>query len=519
MNVNEAIELLKPFKAMPLEAVACLRKNWVEAEPLLLAELDRHIEDPYTEDTAFFFYAMFLCAEQRCEAAFERYVTLCRMPKLFQNILLGDVLCESMNSLLYNTCSNRFDKLKELVEDPTVNEYARSAALEALQAFALEGTLSREEIESYCLDLLGHKLEQEQSYVWVQTATLAEQFQLKKALPLIKMACDSYWIDSFFDSYEDMEKRFKSGTARKPPCLKLIATEDELHGFAENWAIENPILSEAALLSEAQRETRKQRMKNGKEPRRNDKCPCGSGKKYKKCCIVKGLTLGDENPAPKNTADEWIEAGYYFIRQYDMPETYICWNKSWKEALKLIPPTVQNPADTVCDTFFNAPESFADWMEDFLIFFQDNLNNYLSYSKDALTFIDEAQSRFPKMNSRFNNAFIRARIDILLLTGKTEQAFECLKAEQKNSSDPAYWFQYEVEIITDEPQQYGLATDWTGALERITTAKGMATDDDQKELLTEEETRLKRVLQCEAIERKQRAAMLRQLNAEQLELF
>ena len=24
-----------------------------------------------------------------------------------------------------------------------------------------------------------------------------------------------------------------------------------------------------------------------KEPRRNDECPCGSGKKYKRCCMIK----------------------------------------------------------------------------------------------------------------------------------------------------------------------------------------------------------------------------------------
>lgn len=23
------------------------------------------------------------------------------------------------------------------------------------------------------------------------------------------------------------------------------------------------------------------------QPERNDKCPCGSGKKYKKCCLIK----------------------------------------------------------------------------------------------------------------------------------------------------------------------------------------------------------------------------------------
>ena len=31
-------------------------------------------------------------------------------------------------------------------------------------------------------------------------------------------------------------------------------------------------------------------VKEGKEPGRNDPCPCGSGKKYKKCCALKEAT-------------------------------------------------------------------------------------------------------------------------------------------------------------------------------------------------------------------------------------
>lgn len=32
-------------------------------------------------------------------------------------------------------------------------------------------------------------------------------------------------------------------------------------------------------------------VKENKEPGRNDKCPCGSGKKYKNCCMLK-----EDNP-------------------------------------------------------------------------------------------------------------------------------------------------------------------------------------------------------------------------------
>ncbi len=37
----------------------------------------------------------------------------------------------------------------------------------------------------------------------------------------------------------------------------------------------------------------------GKSPGRNDPCPCGSGKKYKKCCLEKETVAPDLAPRPK----------------------------------------------------------------------------------------------------------------------------------------------------------------------------------------------------------------------------
>jgi uncharacterized protein YecA (UPF0149 family) len=31
-------------------------------------------------------------------------------------------------------------------------------------------------------------------------------------------------------------------------------------------------------------------VRSGPQPGRNDPCPCGSGKKYKKCCLINGAT-------------------------------------------------------------------------------------------------------------------------------------------------------------------------------------------------------------------------------------
>lgn len=46
------------------------------------------------------------------------------------------------------------------------------------------------------------------------------------------------------------------------------------------------------------------------KPGRNDPCPCGSGKKFKKCCLDK-----PHQPSPELLAD--LELGQQRIREYE----------------------------------------------------------------------------------------------------------------------------------------------------------------------------------------------------------
>lgn len=190
MTIETALDALKPHHSrIPTDALEFIRSNWNEAEPLLLAELDRRIVGPLkTEQSALFLYALFLCAELRCEAAFDRYLRILRLPNLLLDSLIGDILTENMKEMLARTCGVRVKPLKALVEDETVNEFARSAVLQALQNMVAVGSLAHEEMAEYCIDLLTHRLERHPSYVWDAAVTMAEQLHLTEALPLIETA-------------------------------------------------------------------------------------------------------------------------------------------------------------------------------------------------------------------------------------------------------------------------------------------------------------------------------------------
>lgn len=85
------------------------------------------------------------------------------------------------------------------------------------------------------------------------------------------MDLDSITEDSELEFKIDLEKLFFN---------MLKAEADYLYGLSQ-W---NSILSEDKQLEILKDYRRSRIVKKEKEPGRNDPCPCGSGKKYKKCC-------------------------------------------------------------------------------------------------------------------------------------------------------------------------------------------------------------------------------------------
>ena len=503
MKLNEAIEMLKPFKRqVPVDALQVLRDNWVEAEPLLLAELDRCIENTLCADeSALFLYALYLCAEMRSEAAFGRYVRMCRMPYFLQDHLLDDAICESMGGLLLHTCAGRFDVLKSVIEDATLNEFARSAALEALTHLAVDGDFSREEAEAYCIDLLSHKLEQQSSFVWNQVVTMALILRVQRAAKLIEWVYDVGLADSEFDSVGDVQKSLREGDFDNER-RGIGSTEENIRMYASHWEEEwAGVPSEAELLAEPKKIMRRSRVAQGKGPGRNEPCPCGSGKKYKKCCISVGLMTEldaevDIQPVAKNKADEWIAAGYFYQEEGDPRKTFFCWRNAWKEAVQILPPDCKDPDDEACDELFVGCEYFSGWLQDYLLFLEKHVSWGLEMLLDGQVYVQEVLNRFPEMEINFWAYFEQARIKFLLWTGETEKAFAELEMLKAESDYPVVWLEFESSLFGWDIREYNLKTDFNRVLHLLEEAREQESCVKSKALFAKKIMKVKGLLKA-----------------------
>ncbi len=141
----------------------------------------------------------------------------------------------------------------------------------------------------YFKDLFQGKLERKFSHVWNGLVACCTRMYPEEVIDEIKRAYEDDLVDSFFVSFEDVEKALSSGQEKtlndivERDRFKLI--EDTISEM-EWWSCFNQ-----ERKHRRRRSKKIQKIVSGnipvvnkeEKPGRNDPCWCGSGKKYKKC--------------------------------------------------------------------------------------------------------------------------------------------------------------------------------------------------------------------------------------------
>ena len=128
---------------------------------------------------------------------------------------------------------------------------------------------------AYFRELISEKLEREENFVWSSVACLTADLDASELVPLLRQPYDDEWIDPFAIEWDEIENPanfstltpFEDFRERHPPITD-VASETRWWGGYARTAPEPPPKPAVA----------------DAKPGRNDQCPCGSGKKYKKCC-------------------------------------------------------------------------------------------------------------------------------------------------------------------------------------------------------------------------------------------
>jgi hypothetical protein len=182
----------------------------------------------------------------------------------------GDWITEDMPYVLAAFGPGGFDTLASMVADTSLDEYVRDGAARALVIISQE----HPEIKSRSVEVLKKAItdEGDESARSILADTLAE-FKDVDALPFIEDLFKKEMIDTAHVDYDTVLDIY----AGKFDHLQRFVPRDPLDIFIprqDNFYRKNNPLPKSV-------ERHAGKTKVG----RNDPCPCGSGRKFKKCCL------------------------------------------------------------------------------------------------------------------------------------------------------------------------------------------------------------------------------------------
>ena len=298
MTIPEILKELEPYTGrFPMKAMNAAIEQREAITPELLRVLEAVVENPLAfarrQDYILHLFALFLLAQFREKRAYAPIAKMFSAPGETPFDLAGDTAGDGLKRILGSVYDGNPGPLHGLVESEEVNEYVRSAAIEAFLVLEHSGQMTRDEVVGYFRSLFHGKLQRQHSFAWDGLVCSVADLPAPELLEEVRQAYADGLIDSTVAHLEGIERDL---VAPKPwhreqhriitDAIKEMEWWSSFH-LDESWPKKLPE-AEVPLPLSAQPPPAKYVTPQPfiREPKigRNDPCPCGSGKKYKKCC-------------------------------------------------------------------------------------------------------------------------------------------------------------------------------------------------------------------------------------------
>ncbi len=291
MNIETVINELSHYQkgVFPRKALEAAIEQQQTITPRLLDYLERIAADPQQmidgDDTDLVMFAVYLLAQFREPQAYPLIVKLVSCDSETVDYLLGDVITESLGRILASVCDGDLQPLKKLVESNRANEYVRSAALHSFVTLYSENAISRDEILAFFKAMFRQHPLREENHIWNSLCHLSEGFRFVELLPDIRRAFEDNLTDRQYSALEDYEEGIQKTDG---DGLEVFAYDKgyitDTIAELQSWACFRPEPARPAASKVTRQDYPGTFVHDQPKVGRNDPCPCGSGKKFKKCC-------------------------------------------------------------------------------------------------------------------------------------------------------------------------------------------------------------------------------------------
>lgn len=238
---------------------------------------------------SFALHAMFLLMELKATESLPAVLNFLQYDEEFLEFYIGDFLTEDIWQCVHILGKDQVHLLKEFLQKPGVYSFAKSAVSQAiLQVLILEEHRFAE-IEQVYLEMLTFFINAKEEDNVIDPTFIGLMIgdvgtgNFKNLYPLIKKLYDLEYVDcSIEGDFENFRKNNEEICSPEYTIQTLTEIYSGAH-FCEEYEDEDQE-DENSLLSHFTEPKVIQMPIKSVKVNRNDPCPCGSGKKYKKCC-------------------------------------------------------------------------------------------------------------------------------------------------------------------------------------------------------------------------------------------
>lgn len=265
---------------------------------LLISDLEIVLKDSYSnfspknkKNGSAAFHAFFMLGELKAQKSLPILLEAFSQEGEYLDYVFDDYLTKHCWQAFFQVGKDNISDLFSYLKKPGLYTYGRSGVLDALPDLYIIYPETREQITQGYADLLNLFVQSDIKDNIIDSDLigflLSDLIALKlpQFLPQIKKLFEKeYVFDNHVGNYDEVEKRLLQNDEDQFHPKKII-TVNEIYQSIRNYTKEQ---EEQENIAQAKEQINKMMIGRAKV-NRNDTCPCGSGKKFKKCCLGKGI--------------------------------------------------------------------------------------------------------------------------------------------------------------------------------------------------------------------------------------
>jgi hypothetical protein len=304
MDPVQVIEELSVPGKLPVEAIRAAQADRETMVPVFLRAIDDFLELRGPVDPNSLFFMFHLLGEWRVKSAYWPLAVFLRLPPDVLDSILGDAITVTSHRVMAAVFDGDPEPLYEIIRDPDADEYVRAKMCQTIAMLTRRGELPRDATAAFLRECYAQLEPKQDCYVWSGWIDAVASLGLTELKPLVQLAFQRGSIDPMWLKFTEFEKDLQYAVDH--PEAEPLHTDGKLTLFGETvaelswWAGFKPKAtsdesSKWGLPDAFGAPHREPARKVG----RNDPCPCGSGKKFKKCCLT------STSDSPSDAAPPW----------------------------------------------------------------------------------------------------------------------------------------------------------------------------------------------------------------------